>query len=135
MKMDSSLSILAEGKTQWDTTTIEFKEPTEDVRVRIRHYSPIYIKCLKLINESNKGFKNVLEILTNLVGGSEIEDKLYQTLVKENLLMVAFPKFIPIQEALTRIKKHKELTKANIEKRDKEEYEKLENLSLDPFDV
>ena len=133
--MDSSLSILAEGKTQWDTTTIEFKEPTEDVRVRIRHYSPIYIKCLKLINESNKGFKNVLEILTNLVGGSEIEDKLYQTLVKENLLMVAFPKFIPIQEALTRIKKHKELTKANIEKRDKEEYEKLENLSLDPFDV
>ncbi len=135
MKMDSSLSILAEGKTQWDTTTIEFKEPTEDVRVRIRHYSPKYIKCLKLINESNKGFKNVLKILTNLVGGSEIEDKLYQTLVKENLLMVAFPKFIPIQEALTRIKKHKELTKANIEKRDKEEYEKLENLSLDPFDV
>jgi len=38
-----------------------------------------------------------------------------------------FKTIIPIQEALTRIKKHKELTKANIEKRDKEEYEITQN--------
>ena len=135
MKMNRSLSILAEGKTQWDTTTCEFKEPTEDIRLRVRRYAPNYIRFLKQLNETKPGFKNVLEVLTNLIGGSEVEDKLYQTLVNENLLMAGFPKLIPIKEAIAKIKIYKELTKVKIEERDKKEYEKLENLSLDPFDV
>lgn len=133
--MNNSLSILAEGKTQWDTTTSEFKEPTEYVGLRIGQYTPKYIEFLKLINKGKKSFKNFFEILTNLLDVSEFEDKIYQTLVKENLLKIVFPKFIPIKDAIARIKVYKEETKKNIKKRDKKEYEKLENLPLDPFDV
>lgn len=135
--MNSSLSrVLVEGKTQWDTTTNEFKELTEDIRSRMGRYTPKYNReFLKLKNETNKGFRRNIETLTNLLDVSGFEDKTYQTLVKENLLKKGFPKFIPIQEAIAKIKEYKEETKKNIEKRDKEEYEKLENLPLDPFDV
>jgi hypothetical protein len=135
--MNSSLSrVLVEGKTQWNTTTSEFKELTEDNRSRIERYTPKHnYGFLKLKNETHKGFRHVIEILTNSLELSEFEDKTYQTLVKENLLKKGFPKFIPIQEAIAKIKEYKEETKKNIEKRDKEEYEKLENLPLDPFDV
>jgi len=132
--MNSPLSrVLVEGKTHWDTTTSEFKELTEDIRSRIVRYTPKHnFEFFKLKNETHKGFRYVIETLFDV---SEFEDKTYQTLVKENLLEKGFPKFIPIQEAIAKIKEYKEETKKNIEKRDKEEYEKLENLPLDPFDV
>ncbi len=159
------LKISDEGKTVWDTTTSEFEEPKEDISwIKSSYVLKDLIENWELINEFKESkediswigtsyiLKDLIEdrkpfrinkeilkfaciLLTSSFVALGFEDDAFQTLVKENPLKNVLPKIIPTQIALIKIKAYKEEVKKKIEKRNKEEYEKLEKLSLKPFDV
>ncbi len=115
-----------------------FKEPREDVSYVISSYileDLVENKESKRIKIKKMGLEKAFIILSALVDVSEFEDDAFQTLVKENPLEKALPKFIPTSEAIIRIKAYKEEIKKKLKKRNKEEYAKLRKLSLKPFDV